>query len=927
MKAVTWFLLSLVFTAQASAVVLPYTFTTTLPPSQINANFSALRDATNAHEALRNGHNTRLEDVTTVNSSVGTHPINFNNKELFSARVENLSSDPSCAAGVLGKVIWNTTDHLMKVCDGSSFVSIAGSGVNTLASVLGAGNSAGAYNIDLNHNQLLNAKVENVVTAPSPGHTGRLVFDTSDSTLKVDTGSVIQAIGGAQGLSSTLGVSNSAGATNIDFNGNQAVKLRGEQLASSPGTTYAGRLYYNTVSNIFKFYNGASWLEIGNTNGIAQVLALGNATGGLGIDLGGGQLLNSVIHNNSGAPSSGVPGQIWFDTATGFLSYGTSGANQAVASIAGTQTLTNKSISGSANTITNIQDSSLSSNIPKKDTAASISGAWTFSAGPTVSSLKTPSGSTHILTDGLTDDTITLNNAAQVLKGKTLEAPTLSGNQDFAGFKAVNMALESLTSNPSNAAGRVYYNSNTGEMRYSTGSNWRVLTSNLSGASIALTDLSATAPLAYNNTTGVFSIPLGTSSVDGYLSAPDRAAFLAKVSSTRAINTTAPLTGGGDLSADRTIAIPAATDAVAGYLTSADHTTYSGYAATIAGKQAAGNYITSLTTDVVASGAGAAAATIQPNVVTNAKTAQMAAHTFKGNNTGSTANSVDMTAAQAAAELDGFFVDSVGTINSQIKSANGAVMTAGGQLDFQTADVSFPGMVSTGPQKIAGVKTLAASPIMETGIDLQDPGVGTNAISLAAPTLASSYSVVLPVNKCNPNEVWKKSASGDGYECAAMSGGGASITTSEIAYTNGVLGPGSTNTANLKWNTQRKLAGTGVAFNSSATSTLGNWVDVVTAGMCTVTYVYGDGQSTTTFGIAVDETGSQLSAGGTTLAGNPRLLAYTDGMRAIGIGLTSSSWTTITWTGYLAAGAKIYFLINSGAAPNSNTFFHVSCIH
>lgn len=46
------------------------------------------------------------------------------------------------------------------------------------------------------------------------------------------------------------------------------------------------------------------------------------------------------------------------------------------------------------------------------------------------------------------------------------------------------------------------------------------------------------------------------------------------VPNTRLINTTAPLTGGGDLSADRTLAMPAATGAVDGYLTSANFTTF-----------------------------------------------------------------------------------------------------------------------------------------------------------------------------------------------------------------------------------------------------------------------------------------------------------------------------------------------------------------
>jgi len=45
---------------------------------------------------------------------------------------------------------------------------------------------------------------------------------------------------------------------------------------------------------------------------------------------------------------------------------------------------------------------------------------------------------------------------------------------------------------------------------------------------------------------------------------------------TRTISTTAPLTGGGDLSADRTLSMPAATTSASGYLTSTDWNTFNG---------------------------------------------------------------------------------------------------------------------------------------------------------------------------------------------------------------------------------------------------------------------------------------------------------------------------------------------------------------
>lgn len=68
--------------------------------------------------------------------------------------------------------------------------------------------------------------------------------------------------------------------------------------------------------------------------------------------------------------------------------------------------------------------------------------------------------------------------------------------------------------------------------------------------------------------------------------------------------------------------------------------------------QPAGNYITALSGDVVTTGPGAVAGTIQSNVVTNAKLAQMAANTIKGNNTGGTTNALDLTTTQVTAMLN-----------------------------------------------------------------------------------------------------------------------------------------------------------------------------------------------------------------------------------------------------------------------------------
>lgn len=89
-----------------------------------------------------------------------------------------------------------------------------------------------------------------------------------------------------------------------------------------------------------------------------------------------------------------------------------------------------------------------------------------------------------------------------------------------------------------------------------------------------------------------------------------------------------------------------------------------------------GTAITSLTGDVTASGPGAASTTIATNVVTNTKLAQMVAHSYKGNNTGSTANASDITSAQLTADLNLFTSSLQGLVPA----------SGGGTTNFLRAD-------------------------------------------------------------------------------------------------------------------------------------------------------------------------------------------------------------------------------------------------
>lgn len=454
-------------------VIVPYTFSpgSSIQSSQANANFSAVASEINAHENATNPHQTTLSQILALGNSCGATPINFNGTQGVGFRAENLASDPT--PGSAGRFFINTTTHLLKFDDGSTIQTIGGSGSNNLSSVLNSGNSAGSFNIDLNENQLLHARAENQTSDPSSGNAGRLYYNTSTHALMVDSGAAWTAIGGSQGLASVLGVSNSAGSSNIDFNQHQAKSMALDNLSADPGSPVAGQVWYSSTSHIPKFFNGTSSLAVGNTNTLAQTLSLGNSAGSTPIDFNGQQAQHMVLWNNAGSPGTGTPGYVWFDSTAGQVAYETSGSNHYVCSVDDAQSLTNKTISGASNTLTNIQDSSLSSNVALLSATKTVSGSWTFSSAPKAGAIKNTTGDSISMPTGTGNDSFVYQNAAQILSGKTLNAPIFSGNPNFAENQAFSFRAENVASLPSAGnAGRLVWNIGGQSLAVDSGSSW-----------------------------------------------------------------------------------------------------------------------------------------------------------------------------------------------------------------------------------------------------------------------------------------------------------------------------------------------------------------------------------------------------------------------------------------------------------------------
>jgi hypothetical protein len=228
-------------------------------------------------------------------------------------------------------------------------------------------------------------------------------------------------------------------------------------------------------------------------------------------------------------------------------------------------------------------------------------------------------------------------------------------------------------------------------------------------------------------------------------------ALALKVPTSRNINTTSPLLGGGSLGSDLTLSIQQADATHNGYLSSVDWNTFNN-------KQTAGNYITALTSDVSATGPGSVAATVNSvggSSAANIHSAELAANAATSSNTINTIvkrdGSGNFSAGTITANLTG---NVTGTASGNVPNSRNvnttAPLTGGGALSsdltiaIPKADATHDGYLSSGDWSTFNTTSGSAITALTGDVTATGPGSVASTIAVGAVTDAKASLAVKP---------------------------------------------------------------------------------------------------------------------------------------------------------------------------------------
>jgi len=375
------------------------------------------------------------------------------------------------------------------------------------------------------------------------------------------------------------------------------------------------------------------------------------------------------------SPTLTTQGELAFDSVADVLRIRNASSTDSVVQAAAAQTLTNKTLSGSSNTFSNIAYASLilTNSIVNADINSSAAIAYAKLA----------------LTGSIVN--VDISNSAAIAYAKLALTGSIV-NADISSSAAIAYSKLNLTGNIVNAD-----ISSSAAIAYS-----KLALSN----SIVNADISSSAAIAYsklaNMSTGQVLVGNAGVATAATLSGGATVGATGVLTLSNTAVTGQPITG--YVSGAGTVA---ATDTILQAIQKLNGNTSAISSAAI----------TSLTGDVTATGPGAAAATIANNAVTNAKLAQVATATFKGRTTAGTGNSEDLTVTQATALLNIF--------TSSLKGL--APSSGGGTTNFLRADGTW---ANPGSGNIVGPGSSTDNAIVRwngtSGLSIQNSGATVN---------------------------------------------------------------------------------------------------------------------------------------------------------------------------------------------------------
>lgn len=243
---------------------------------------------------------------------------------------------------------------------------------------------------------------------------------------------------------------------NLDLNGNQLLNARLQNLASDPGSADAGDIIYNTTSNVFKYYNGSSWVDPSTGSYTSWTLS-GNSGSGTIVD--GATVSISGLNNSISTSVTNPTGSIFalgisLEAATATVRGGIELFSNTVQTVAANAVTTTASrtyglqVNSDGQAVVNVPWTDNSSTVEFNFAASSGSDSTVVNGGT-----MTFAQGTGITTTGNGSGTITIANS-KPFDSLTL-ASTTGSNSTISNSGTITLAAGTGITTTNNGSGQV----------------------------------------------------------------------------------------------------------------------------------------------------------------------------------------------------------------------------------------------------------------------------------------------------------------------------------------------------------------------------------------------------------------------------------------------------------------------------------------